>query len=154
MSKKKHVWSPTQSRRRKVHNSYTHNYKNKGKGKTCIYFNEEKLTCDYLCDMKIKQFCKNAKGCPHYIKKKILSPYDDTFIEKPMQEFYHCPTNEYISLSKNIGTPCHPEYLKIGENDKRRDKRRCIYYEKLHKLCSLKEFVCPGSSHCEEYNEP
>ena len=44
------------------------------------------------------------------------------------------------------------EFLKNKDN-KRRDKRKCIYYEKINKICNLLKARCPGSSHCKSYHE-
>lgn len=126
MPKKKYVWSPTQSGRDKRIESHDYSNSSKGKGKSCVYFDTEKLTCKYFAERKLFQFCKNASACKYY--KKIL-------------------------LTKNIGTPCHSEYLKMKSGDTRRDKRRCIYYEKTEKWCSHNDFVCPGSTHCDDYIE-
>lgn len=151
MPKKKYVWSPTQSGRDKRIESHDYSNSSKGKGKSCIYFDTEKLTCKYFAERKLFQFCKNASACKYY--KKKLSKYNDTYIQLPLQEYYHSITKDHFLLTKNIGTPCHSEYLKMKSGDARRDKRRCIYYEKSQKWCSHNDFVCPGSTHCDDYIE-
>lgn len=50
------------------------------------------------------------------------------------------------------GEPWHVEYLRTESDDDRRDKRRCLYYEKGNK-CSKKAERCIGSSHCDYYKE-
>lgn len=50
------------------------------------------------------------------------------------------------------GEPWHVEYLRTKSDDDRRDKRRCLYYEKGN-YCSKKGERCIGSSHCGQYKE-
>lgn len=53
--------------------------------------------------------------------------------------------------------PWHIGFAKKEENDPRRHKARCIYYE--NKICKCRELMpykgrrCPGSSHCDYYTE-
>ncbi len=52
------------------------------------------------------------------------------------------------------GTPWHISYGdKIKENDKRRHKSKCRYYDRKTKKCNMYFSVCFGSSHCEYYSE-
>lgn len=50
------------------------------------------------------------------------------------------------------GEPWHIEYLRTESNDDRRDKRRCLYFEKSN-FCGKKGERCIGSSHCSLYKE-
>ena len=57
---------------------------------------------------------------------------------------------------KLTGHPWHVGYLKMDENDTRRDKRRCMYFlkDESHKNYCQKKFErCIGSSHCPYYKE-
>ena len=59
-------------------------------------------------------------------------------------------------LREMFDTPYHIGYLKMDENDSRRDKRRCIYFERnenCSSYCRRNSVRCPGSSHCQFYNE-
>ena len=47
------------------------------------------------------------------------------------------------------GTPWHVGYLKKEEDDPRRDKRNCAYYNKGY--CTHRFGKCIGSSHCDHY---
>lgn len=52
---------------------------------------------------------------------------------------------------KLTGQPWHIRYLKMAENDTRRDKRRCIHF---HENYCHKNFTnCVGSSHCPYYKD-
>lgn len=54
------------------------------------------------------------------------------------------------------GHPWHIEYLKMDENDSRRDKRRCIYFERnttYNSYCKRNGGKCVSSSHCQDYSE-
>lgn len=61
-------------------------------------------------------------------------------------------------VSQMQGVSAHLEVLK-NTDGKRRDKRRCAYYEKDTKTCScplspnLYLSVCGGSSKCDYYEE-
>ncbi len=62
------------------------------------------------------------------------------------------------SLSRNIGTPSHAEYLHMKEGDKKRHKSRCIEYDKENAVCRCVKSQCytsrcGGSSHCQYYKE-
>lgn len=59
-----------------------------------------------------------------------------------------------------FGTPSHLGYLKMAEGDSRRDKRRCIHYDKKTGYCNRKRHnvnlslrYCSGSSQCDRYAE-
>lgn len=57
---------------------------------------------------------------------------------------------------KLTGHPWHIEFLKMAENDTRRDKRKCRYFlrDESHKNYCQKNFGnCIGSSHCSFYEE-
>ena len=62
------------------------------------------------------------------------------------------------SLSRNMGTPSHVEYLHMAEGDKKRHKSRCIEYDKKNSTCRCVKSPyytshCGGSSHCPYYKE-
>ena len=50
------------------------------------------------------------------------------------------------------GHPWHVGYV-TSNDEKRRDKRRCINYQKYGKYCGTLETICMGSSHCAFYEE-
>lgn len=59
-----------------------------------------------------------------------------------------------------FGTPSHLGYLKMAEGDSRRDKRRCVHYDKKTGYCNRKRHnvnlnlrYCSGSSQCDRYSE-
>lgn len=134
------------------------------KGKDCIYFNHEKLTCLHPLSPYHNCFC-NSKECGFYKNKSPskkpslnhcqnrddLSEFDRNYLPQNQQSGTHERTNEYITLSKSIGTPVHVGYLK--SDGQRRHKSRCIYYKKDKKYCIIKSMKCPGSSKCEKYTE-
>lgn len=135
---------------------YIKNSKNKSnkhvkrgrKGKDCIYFNENKLTCSNKNHYRYNNFCV-SDDCLSF--KQKLSPYDDTYIPLPNKSSIHESDNRFIGMSKNIGTPVHGEYLK--SDGYRRHKARCIYYNKKTKSCTWFSHKCIGSSHCNKYQE-
>lgn len=121
--------------------------------RTCIYYNKETTYCaNKRCS---KTICTTAHNCTCYKRKEPvknkLSNYDDTYIQQPDQAGTHERTNEYIAVSKAIGTPCHVGYMK--NPGQRRHKARCIYYDKSNKQCKYYKFKCIGSSRCEKYEE-
>lgn len=125
------------------------------KGKDCIFFDDINLTCKYSKSMNHNQFCK-SESCKDFKAKNVivkqgLSGYDDTYIQLPTQQGTHERTNEYIGISKNIGTSCHVGYLQ-GDGH-RRHKARCIYYDKVRKFCEWFMMKCAGSSKCDKYEE-
>lgn len=131
-----------------VKNSKNKSYKVRKRGrlgKNCVHYNHEKLSCK-LSGI----FCK-SDGCNSYESKisDTLSEYNENYIQIPKMSGTHERTNEYISVSKNIGTPCHVGYLK--SKDERRHKAKCIYYNKSTKNCKLLVCHCPGSSRCVHY---
>lgn len=63
------------------------------KGKDCKYFNRVKLSCDNAMSGYYKQFCKPCNLFDS-INKKELSPYEEDYIEKPVQSFTHEKTKE------------------------------------------------------------
>lgn len=163
MSKKKYNYKYKKKYNNKVHNSiihgstlYIYNNHNEGKRKdkrSCAYYdcNSEKCKND-KCHVNI---CTSAAGCSVYKKKdKIiknsLSEYDETYVERPAQSGIH--DNKYVHrMSKNIGTNVHEEYIK--SDGVRRHKARCVYYDKVKKMCKYLFAKCCGSSHCKRYKE-
>lgn len=121
--------------------------------KRCLYYDKNSQMCtNKKCHTS---YCTTARNCTCYEEKEVtyktLSDYDDTYIQLPDQAGTHERTNEYIAVSKAIGTPCHVGYMKNpGE---RRHKARCIYYDKSNKQCKYYKFKCIGSSRCEKYEE-
>lgn len=135
--------------------SYKH-IKRGRKGKDCIYYCKEMKSCNNKNSMYYMKFCKsdNCKYYTIYEKNKINT--NDIIVEKPLQMGIHERTNEYIVISKNIGTPVHVGYL--HKTDRRRHKTKCIYYSKLDKLCKCVKcqyynIKCSSSSSCIWYIE-
>ena len=142
-------------------------YSKKGKRtrkdkRTCIFYNPKNQKCkNEKCHIS---YCVNAKDCTQYKRKKKNKTtvktiktdknirYQDQYLDYPNQSGIHesIPVQNMI-LSKNIGTPCHTEFLK--SKDKRRHKTRCIYYEKIDKFCTWLKTRCSGSTHCKKYQE-
>ena len=134
------------------------------KGKNCIYFNHDKLTCNYYKSIYYNKFCESS-DCDYYTEgtkqsenincntniNSNLSNYDKTYIKEPLQVGRHESTNEYRKLSRNIGTSVYVGYLK--SDSKRRHKHRCIYFDKNNNYCKYKFMTCTGSSHCKKYQE-
>lgn len=56
-----------------------------------------------------------------------------------------------MGLQSMQGTPWHIETLKKLEDDNRRHKSRCKYYNS--EKCSYYYYRCPGSAHCDVYKE-
>lgn len=59
-------------------------------------------------------------------------------------------------LKEIFDTPYHIGYLKMDENDSRRDKRRCVHFDRIEgckSYCKKNFCRCPGSSHCKFYCE-
>lgn len=56
-------------------------------------------------------------------------------------------------ISQMQGVPSHEEYIKMKENDTKRDRRRCIFYKKEEKRCGAIIDKCIGSAHCPHYKE-
>mgnify|MGYP004509116147 CR=1 FL=1 len=87
---------------------------------------------------------KNSKNSDDYRFRK------DTYVVQSD------PVN--ASLSRNMGTPSHVEYLHMAEGDKKRHKSRCIEYDKKSSTCRCVKSPyytsrCGGSSHCQYYKE-
>lgn len=55
------------------------------------------------------------------------------------------------NISQMEGTSWHVGYIKMSENDTKRHKSRCKYYNKEE--CDYYNYKCPGSSHCSQYRE-
>lgn len=129
------------------------------KGRDCIYYNNDKKSCNMT--KRLCNFCSyftpksddksDKTGSKKRTVKSKLSPYNEDYLARPFVESTHEKTNEYIGLSKNIGTPVHVGYMK--SNDKRRHKNWCIWFEKVGKICKYFASKCPGSSRCEKYEE-
>ena len=125
------------------------------KGRDCIYFDSEELTC--INTHSFCNFCDNfvpkldKTDSKKRIVKSKLSSYNDDYLELPFMASTHEKSTEYIGLSKNIGTSVHVGYMK--SNDKRRHKNWCIWFEKMGKFCKYFASKCVGSSHCEKYEE-
>ena len=137
-------------------------HKKRGKkGKDCIYFNHDKLSC---CNKISLCYGKLCKVCDFYTEsdnKTDQAKNDntgftdiDTMIpDKPIQAFIH-DTYNTVKLSKDIGTPVHTGYLH-SDND-RRHKSRCIYYDNNICYCGKSGCFlvkCNGSSHCKFYED-
>ena len=121
------------------------------KGKDCVYFNTDKLSCDNIRSPYHKQFCKLCSLFTPVEKNNELSEYDENYIQLPHQAAIHESTTENIKLSRDIGTPVHVGYLK--KTDTRRHKARCIYIDKATKMCKWFMRKCTSSSRCEKYRE-
>ena len=57
------------------------------------------------------------------------------------------------NVGKLVGTPWHTEILKEKTKDARRHRGRCIYYDKLEKVCKAHHRECMGSARCSYYME-
>ena len=122
--------------------------------KSCLYYDVDTEKC--MNDNCSSIVCYTAHNCTGYRRKEkevktTLSNYDETYIQLPHKAGIHETDNRYIGISKNIGTPMHGEYLK--SDGVRRHKARCIYYDKVGKLCGYFVRKCLGSSRCSEYKE-
>lgn len=161
MSKNKNYKKKNRPGNKVTHNSiihgnnlYTYRIKSNGKRhnkKSCIYYDGETQKCtNNKCHVSI---CTTAYGCTVYKRKEIknkLSKYDENYIQQPLQSGIH--DNSIVSsMSENIGTPVHETFLK--SKDKRRHKTRCIYFNKVDKMCRYLVRKCIGSSHCNKYHE-
>lgn len=122
--------------------------------RTCIFYNKDTMKCtNEKCHTVI---CTTAYNCTLYkrkLKNNDLLLYDESYIQQPYKSSTHETNNSYIGISKNIGTPMHVGYLKKKSKEKRRHKVRCIYYDKVEKLCKWFMFKCIGSSRCNKYHE-
>ena len=58
-----------------------------------------------------------------------------------------------MGVNRMTGTPWHTEQLRIGEEDSRRHRSRCKYYNHTTKRCSKMVDKCIGSTYCENYEE-
>lgn len=128
--------------------------------RTCIYYSKSDERCmNKKCS---KYYCITAKDCTCYKRKNkktidnmqyndSLSEYDRTYLQELSQSGTHERTNEYIAVSKKVGTPVHVGYM--HSDGIRRHKARCIYYIKQNKYCKYYKIYCPGSSRCDKYQE-
>ena len=128
-------------------------YSKKGKRtrkdkRTCIFYNSKNQKCkNEKCHIN---YCVTAKDCTQYKRKKKRKASIKASCENIR---YH---DQYLDYPRKSGIhesmPFHTQFLKNKDN-KRRDKRKCIYYEKINKICNLLKARCPGSSHCKSYHE-
>ena len=59
-----------------------------------------------------------------------------------------------MGISKHMtGSPWHVEKFTRQENDPRRHRSRCIYYNSSSKYCSYRCGQCAGAAHCSYYEE-
>ena len=61
-----------------------------------------------------------------------------------------------METKKVPDTPWHIAFIKKDENDPRRHKARCFYYQNRECHCVRSSYYtleCPGSSHCTNYRE-
>ena len=56
-------------------------------------------------------------------------------------------------VSEMTGTPWHVGYLKMAENDKRRDKRKCRHLCEEDQYCIYLCAKCTSSKGCNYYEE-
>lgn len=71
------------------------------KGKDCMHYNKEKKTCN-----RTKSFVNQMDVSTLKLKKEKRKPKgNNVFVPLPQQVGTHECTNEYIAVSKNIGTP-------------------------------------------------
>lgn len=56
-----------------------------------------------------------------------------------------------MGLQSMQGTPWHIETVKKPEDDNRRHKSRCTFYNS--RKCTHYLYRCPGSAHCDVYKE-
>lgn len=151
-SKKYNRKTPTKSILH-IRNSKSKSNKHKKRGnlgKDCIYYNHDKLTCTCFLSPYNHTLCKMC-NCFKSNKIKKTDNENNVYIDIPIQAGIHERTNEYISVSKNIGTPYHVGYMK--SNEPRRHKARCVYYQKENKMCKHYLYKCVGSTRCEKYEE-
>lgn len=57
------------------------------------------------------------------------------------------------SIKRMTGTAWHVNALRKNEEDIRRHKSRCVFFNKENGLCSKVVSRCPGSAHCKYYSE-
>ena len=50
-------------------------------------------------------------------------------------------------------TPSQIVFVKMKDNDSKRHKSRCLFYNSRTGLCMHHQFKCYGSSHCDSYDE-
>lgn len=131
--------------------SKSNKHKQRGKiGKDCLNYNPDLKICNIN-----QAFCK-SKNCTMYAKDtetNDLSNYNDSFISLPQKAGTHETSNQYISVSRNIGTMCHVGYMHKPDGENRRHKSRCIFLIKSSNICNKRHFKCIGSNRCEYYCE-
>ena len=137
--------------------SHNHNHQYK---RQCIYYDGVNNKCTNKGCSKV--YCQTARGCPCYNTKSStivqntktddLSAYDENYIAIPNQAGTHERTNEYITVSKTVGTQMHVGYLHSGEH-KRRHIARCIYFDRSRHYCTEKGIECRNSRYCTLYTE-
>lgn len=105
----------------------------------------------------IKQILKiyELDKTPFFIRVKNAPP------KKIVSDKLYTKTNYYInsrfnkkshSIDNWVGTPHHSTFLSKKENDPKRSKKRCIYYQKDN-YCTYMFSKCNSSSHCASYKE-
>lgn len=93
---------------------------------------------------------------PHYVKIQqnttapIGDPDDFRFRKDPYITDYH---TKFTKLDQKLGTFSSIRYLKMNEKDAKRNKARCLHYEKNNNYCNVRLGKCIGSSHCTYYKE-
>lgn len=56
-----------------------------------------------------------------------------------------------MGVNKLTGTPWHTEKFHRAENDNRRYKGRCAFYNYKNEYCTRYCGRCRGSAHCRQY---
>lgn len=54
---------------------------------------------------------------------------------------------------RSQGGNFHHEYLLKNENEDKRHKSRCVYYQGVNKYCTYYCMNCKGSNTCDKYEE-
>lgn len=113
----------------------------------CIHCNDKTLICQKVKSEFYNITCR-PRNCKDFTPTQMpqLTPYALTY-----QAGTHERSNEYIRVSKNVGTAMHVGYMK--SNEARRHKSRCEFYDKNLKYCEIKKRTCPGSARCNSYRE-
>ena len=57
------------------------------------------------------------------------------------------------SIKRMTGTSWHVNILSKKEEDNRRHKSRCVYYQGVNKYCTYYCMNCKGSNTCDKYEE-
>lgn len=78
------------------------------------------------------------------------------YFQKLYYNFYNFLLGRFLMgrVSRAMtGRPWHKEYLKRGEDDNKRDKRRCQYYDAKNNYCTHLCVKCTSSTSCKYYLE-